>query len=339
MSTPPSPPSGAATAIGSWPGSDPVEAARVVLGELTALPHLVELPGRGVGADMIGRTAALLVDLAVEVAPTGYRVAAAPGRDHRRAHDLLRHDLDALEQAIEQSGRAPVSVKVQVAGPWTLAASLELHGGHRVLTDVGAVTDFTASLAEGLARHAAEVARRTGAAVVVQLDEPLLPAVLTGSLAGVSRLDTVREVPAPDVEAGLRTVLAAAPGATLVHCCSPAAPMDVLRATGVGGVLLDPSVLTSADLDGIGELLQAGVHLGLGLVPSREKGAPPSLHELAEPALRLVDRLGFARQVLTDQVLVTPACGLAGASPQWARRALTLATELSAAFAEPPVGW
>ncbi|HYZ67105.1 MAG TPA: methionine synthase, partial [Mycobacterium sp.] len=51
----------AATGIGSWPGSSPREAAEIVVGELRSLPHLVELPARGVGADMIGRAAALLV--------------------------------------------------------------------------------------------------------------------------------------------------------------------------------------------------------------------------------------------------------------------------------------
>jgi len=53
---------GTATAIGSLPGTDPLEAARTVAGELPELPYLPELPARGVGADMIGRTAALLVD-------------------------------------------------------------------------------------------------------------------------------------------------------------------------------------------------------------------------------------------------------------------------------------
>src|SRR5947209_13498372 len=98
------------------PGTDVPEAARIVVGELPEFPHLPELPGRGVGADLIGRTAALLVDLAVEVVPSGYRVAAHPGHDHRRAVDLLRWDLDALEGV-----SAPV-IKTQVAGPWTLAA-------------------------------------------------------------------------------------------------------------------------------------------------------------------------------------------------------------------------
>jgi len=65
---------GAATGVGSLPGTDPVEAAAAVVGELPLLPHLPELPARGVGADMIGRTVGLLVDLAAEVVPTGWRV-------------------------------------------------------------------------------------------------------------------------------------------------------------------------------------------------------------------------------------------------------------------------
>ena len=45
------------------PGTDALEAARTVVGELPQLPHLPELPGRGAGADLIGRTAALLMSV------------------------------------------------------------------------------------------------------------------------------------------------------------------------------------------------------------------------------------------------------------------------------------
>lgn len=332
-------PAGSATALGSWPGTDPAEATRVVLGELGVLPHLVELPGRGVGADLVGRTAALLVDLAVEVAPSGYRVVTKPGRDHRRARDLLRHDLDALEEGFERAGAAPAAVKVQLAGPWTLAATVELRTGHRVLTDPGAVVEFAASLAEGVAQHSAEVARRLGVPVVVQLDEPALPGVLAGALPTVSGLSTVAAVAAPDAEATLRTVLGAAPGATVVHCCAASAPLTLLRRSGADAVAVDVAALRPAELDGVGELLQDGGVTLLGLVPSTDPGRPPTLHELAEPALRLMDRLGFSREVLASQVLVTPQCGLAGASPQWAQRALSLSGELGRAFVEPPVSW
>src|SRR3954453_3750782 len=126
---------GAATGLGSLPGTDPAEAVRVVVGELPDLPHLPELPARGLGADIIGRSAALLLDLPVEVMPSGYRVTTRPGHEHRTAVDLIRRDIDALEEAVERAGVRPKVVKVQAAGPWTLTAGIELPRGHRVLTD------------------------------------------------------------------------------------------------------------------------------------------------------------------------------------------------------------
>ena len=69
---------GAATGVGSLPGTEPAEAISMVLGELPDLPHLPELPARGLGADMIGRGAALLVDLPVDVQPSGRTTGGAP---------------------------------------------------------------------------------------------------------------------------------------------------------------------------------------------------------------------------------------------------------------------
>ena len=71
------------------PGTDPAEAIAVVLGELPDLPHLPELPGRGVRPDLTGRTAAMLVGVAVETTTSGWRLAARPGRDLRHADGLL----------------------------------------------------------------------------------------------------------------------------------------------------------------------------------------------------------------------------------------------------------
>jgi hypothetical protein len=77
----------------------------------------------------------------------------------------------------------------------------------------------------------------------------------------------------------------------------------------------------------------------LGLVPSVEPATPVTLADVAKPALRLVDRLGFNRSLLAERAIPTPTCGLAGASTTWAKRALTLTAELGRAFVEPPESW
>ena len=83
------------------------EAIRLVFGELPDLPHLPELPARGAGADMIGRGGALLLDLPVEIVPSGWRLTARSGRDGREARDHLARDLDALEE------QSPVTTPVR----------------------------------------------------------------------------------------------------------------------------------------------------------------------------------------------------------------------------------
>lgn len=339
-------PPGAATAIGSMPGTDPIEAATVVVGELPDLPHLPELPGRGLGADIIGRAAGLLVDLAVEVVPSAYRVTARPGADHRRAADRLRGDLDAFEQALERAGTRPAQVKVQVAGPWTLTSEVELPRGHRVLTDRGALREFTESLGEGLRGHVAEVRKRTGADVVVQLDEPALPAVLAGALPTPSKLGTVPAVAEPDARETLAALVDVAKEASgqpvIVHCCAPRPPVALMREAGADAVALDATLLegTPAVLtDQLGAAFDEGCVLLLGLVPVGEPDDPPTLERLARPALDLVDRLGFRRELLAQRAVPTPTCGLAGASGTWARRALALTRDLGRAFVEPPESW
>ena len=61
---------------------------------------------------------AMLVDIYGEVVPSGWRISRRPGRDTSRAKDFLAWDLDAAQ---EQYAGAEW-VKVQVCGPWTLAA-------------------------------------------------------------------------------------------------------------------------------------------------------------------------------------------------------------------------
>jgi methionine synthase II (cobalamin-independent) len=309
-----------------------------VIGELHQLSHLVELPARGVGADLIGRAGALLVDIAIDTVPRGYRIAARPGAVARRARSLLGEDVDALEEAWEMAGLSGSGrrVKVQAPGPITLAAHLEMSNGHRAITDAGALRDLTASLAEGVALHRAELARRLGTTVVVQFDEPSLPAALAGRLTGVTSFSPVHPVDEPVAIELLDLCVAAVGAEVAVHICAADLPWNLLRRSSVNAVSVDVSTLQAADLDGIGELIEDGRTVMLGVLPTTAPAARPSVEEVATMAASVTDRLGFARSVLAERVGVTPACGLAGATPEWAKAAIMLAQKVADAFAEDP---
>ncbi len=326
----------AGTGLGSWPGLSPREAAAVVVGELHALPYLPELPARGVGADLIGRAGALLVDIALDTVPRGYRIAARPGAVARRAASLLDEDLDALEEAWERAGPGERPVKVQAPGPITLAAQLELGNGHRALTDAGALADLAASLAEGVARHRAALARRLGTEVVVQFDEPLLPAALAGRLAGATALSPVHPIDTARATGLLDECAATVGGEVLLHCCAPEVPWELLRRSAIAAVSVDAGLLDDAGLDGLGEFVDSGGTAVLGLLPAAAPERPPSPEQLAAAAAAVTDRLGFGRSVLGERVGVSPTCGLAGATADWARTATVLAQKAGAALADDP---
>lgn len=234
------------TGPGPLSGTDAREAARIVMGECPRLPFLPELADRGIGADAVGRTGAMLADLPLDVSTRGWRLAGSVGRPARRAADLLDRDADALEEADEiargvtvdrdlaregrgRAGQEPASpaerrLQVRVLGPWSLAARLELPGGMPVLTDRGARRDLAASLAEGAAGYAGRLAGRLGAGARILLDEPRLWHVAAGTVAGPSRFDPVPAVPAEQLAlslcrfadalrtAGVAEVLVRAPG-------------------------------------------------------------------------------------------------------------------------------
>ncbi|HJQ02219.1 MAG TPA: methionine synthase [Jatrophihabitans sp.] len=321
-------PAGSATGLGSLPGTDPIEAMRLVLGELADLPYLPQLPNRGFGADMIGQACAVLVDLPVDFQPHGWTLAGHPGRDLARARDHLLRDLDALSELAQ----AVPLLKIQLAGPLTLAATVELPNLHKVLTDRGAFRELAASLAEGAKQLLAELAGRLpGTALVLQLDEPALPQVLAGQVPTPSGYGTVRALPAPVAEAALAGVLTAAePGHRVVHCCGSEVGYRLLAAAGADAISVDAALIGDSHLDAIGSVIDQGVGLWLGVVPGTDADISPAA--AADQVRRLWSKLGFAPQLLADRVVLSPSCGLAGASMGYVRKTMTVLREAAAAL-------
>ena len=321
-----------ASGIGSWPGTDVAEALRVVSGELPDLPHLPELPGRGAGADVVGRAAARLVDLPVDLQPSGWRLVDHPGRDQARAAAFWREDLDRLAHAFD-GWQGPL--KVQLAGPYTLAASLWLPRGDRALSDPGARRDLVASSAAAVAELVRDVVRLVpGAQVVLQLDEPSLPAVLGGRLRSASGFSVLRAVPPAEVRDGLAAVLTAAREAsatTVVHCCADDVPLGLLHQAGAGALSLDTSLLDRATWDALAEAVEGGTRLWAGVLPT--VGELPTAAAAAQQLARAWREVGLPPERLRE-VVVTPACGLAHTDPTSARATLARAVETARLLTE-----
>ena len=123
--------------------------------------------------------------------------------------------------------------------------------------------------------------------------------------------------------------VAAVGGPVALHSCAPELPWKLLQRSSIQAVSVDVATLTAADLDGIGEFVESGRVVMLGVIPVAPPHRHPSAKEVAAAAASITDRLGFNRSVLRERIGITPACGLAGATPQWARLAVELAQKVA----------
>jgi methionine synthase II (cobalamin-independent) len=245
---------------------------------------------------------------------------------------LLAQDLDAVE---EQAQGFAGTFKVQVTGPWTLAATVERPRGDRLLADHGARRELAQALAEGVRTHVADVRRRLPEAeVVVQVDEPALPSVLAGGIPTASGFHRHRSVDDPAASPALEWVFAAVSesGAVPVaHCCAADVPARLLVGAGAAGLSVDLDVLAAETYDDLAALLEEERPVHLGVVPTARPSNALTDRAVVERVLRWLDMLGLDPGSAPSLVL-TPACGLAGAQESWARDALRLLQDAASAL-------
>lgn len=288
--------------LGELPGASILAAADIVAGETGDLRQLPILPACGV--DVVGLTTGILPGINVDAGPRSWVLSTRPQLRTRRIWDRVEADLDQCEQAW---GTRIDAVKIQVAGPWTLSASIELSNGHRALTDTGALRDLTESLIAGIQEYSADVQARFDTEVYVQLDEPLLAQVRDGSLPGTSQFDEIPSINDVDLGERLAGVIERAEVRYLNQTGYP--PLwKVAQVAGVETcqVTLD-TVRGSEQYDGMGHALAAGMRVGLGMTRAGDDRDP---RHLAVDVARMWDELGLDRTLLTHAVDVHPRGGL-----------------------------
>lgn len=332
--------------LGELPGTSMAVAADMVLGETGDLVHLPQLPARGLGSDAIGGTAALLEGIHVDRGPRSWIMTARPQLETRRAKDQIERDLAACEEVWDGKARA---IKLQVTGPWTLAAQIELANGHRVITDRGALRDLTQSLVDGVREHAEYVARNIKTAhvggaytplsspkIVVQIDEPMLPEIIGGGLAGTSEFEEIAAVHSADVAERLHGMIEQLRGKftsqVLLNQTGYVPDWEVARGSGADTVLVTlDQVRGNAQKDGFGQAISEGTRIGLGVTRPGDEvdelGDNP--RELAVRIARFFDELGLDPALLASQVDVHPRSGIRSGTVVEAASAYRMAREVA----------
>ncbi|MEH0338451.1 methionine synthase [Cutibacterium namnetense] len=300
-----------ATGIGSLPGADMRGSLAAMADTFDQLIPLPELPARGVGAQMIGRTTAVLVDLPVDHGPGGWRLADSTDHTARSARSLLRSDLDDLEEVLADE---EARVKISFAGPLTLATGLHLRAGESILADESALVDVATSLAEGMGQLMVELRRRMPKVTwTLQIDEPSAPAVLSGAVATQSGLYRYPAMAGSTAAHLWQTIVAGRGEAEVgMHCCGAPIPWALAQKAGFSTVWCD--VTSLLNLHWVGEWMESGGRLGMGVVDTMQVNEVPSVDHLIDRVLWLVRYLKIDPALLRSSLL-TPACGLAG----WSR--------------------
>ena len=337
-----------ATGIGSLPialaqherGTSPRVAAEIVRDSFPRLPHVVELPARRAGADMIGRTAALLSqisdDFALTTVPTGWRLTSRAGLDMERARQFLQQDDDALAEVYADYHG---SMKVQICGPLTWSRSVENLSGEPALSDIGFVRDAVRVVPELIA----QLSRRMRSLVpgltqlIVQIDEPALLQVISGGVPTASGYSRVRSISAQQVTTWFSDLVQTtqqADTALWLHNCADEALIDLANVAAFSGTSFDISTITTADVDRLGTAFERGRTLVIGAIGvsdwSLAEGVIAS--RACERIELLRSRLSIPQDEWARQVVVTPACGLAGATPAQARTVMKAASAAAASL-------
>lgn len=301
-----------AVGLGSMPGTSAHESLGIITDTLTDLVHIPELPARGPGGEMIGRTLGLLhridEDFSIETTPSGWRIARGENRIMRRANSWLNEDIDELEAiAHEHSGL----LKMQIAGPWTLAASIELINGHRLINDMGAVHDYAQGISAAVSQFLSEARRRfPHARWVIQVDEPWIGGVLRGQVPTRTGRGSLPPVDGQTVQHILTNIAQSIhdeDAFAWIHTCANQPPLELMLKSGFDGISVDFGLLQNGDEEFITDMWDKNVVLIAGL----NAAVTNNSQQLLNPVIEFARKVSAPLDSLKNYINLSPTCGLA----------------------------
>jgi hypothetical protein len=334
-----------ATMIGSLPHTDPQAAVRLVMEHLSEAPIWPELPRRsflegmvhshtqGLPGLVVDQAAQRLYvdtqsDYSAELAAFYEKALAAEQGGDLSAFAVEPTHASALEPAAgAMRGKKFPCVKTHCIGP--VSFGLQLTDGEdkslfydETYRDV--LTRQVTLQSRWLIRRFAPFAET----VIAFLDEPSLAAFGSSSYIAVSREQVVEQL-------GRAVAALQADGAVVgVHVCGNT-DWPMIAETGADILNYDAYEYGQSMLlypEEVGSLLKRGGILAWGIVPNSDKVHGESAASLQERFFSLVDGLaakGIDRQLILDQSMLTPACGMGPMLVGDAEKVVGLLSELA----------
>ncbi len=229
-------------------------------------------------------------------------------------------------ERLEKDGIRFPFVKVQVTGPLSFALTLTDEVGkpifyHPVFRDVAV---------KGMALKAVwllETFRPYSDNIIVFFDEPILSAYGSSAFLGVSHTDVVETLDE------VIEMVASRGGIPGVHCCGNT-DWGLLTETKAQIINFDAvDYLDSVAIysSAIGRFLDRGGVLAWGAVSNTEKILNETAHDVINRIRRglvLLEKNGVDRELVRRQSIVTPACGCAGLSVEYAEKVYNLLEQI-----------
>jgi len=334
-----------ATGIGSLPHTDSARAVQAVFDSAPDLPYWPQLPKVSPAEGMNEQALAGFPGLRVEGPKLRHvqddefflgveQIFAAYETGDAQAAALAPSSASAFEPFLQALRARPTrEAKGQIAGPITVGMAVLGEDGNPILyNDV--VRDVLVKFLHLRVRWQAERLRQAGAEPIVFVDEPFLASFGT-PFFGWS-VEQVRE-----------TLEAVAAGAETVgsHCCSNTDWTIFLGSPRLTIVSFDAYEFAENFLvyrDDLAAFLSRGGNIAWGIVPTDPDALAGEtvkrLRERMDGLLAKVVALGFERERILRQSLITPACGLGTRPLEAAARALALARDLAADLANAERG-
>jgi methionine synthase II (cobalamin-independent) len=235
---------------------------------------------------------------------------------HAFCRYLRKHDLKRI-----------VAIKAHITGPFTFAASLKDEQGRVLLHD----PVFRQVIVKGLsmkARWQIKKLSEFGKEVILFVDEPFL-GCFGSAYTPINREDVVRGL------SEFAQELNPEPAILGVHCCGNT-DWSIFTDIPEMGIInfdafsfLEKVVLYAEDLD---KFIKRGGVLCWGVVPTEDSGnkeAPSALIDKINTGVDILIKKGLSRDLLFDNLLISPACGLGMLEPPRAQKILGLLSEVS----------